>query len=110
MSKASENAATILAEAKARGTVLALDLWYPGLEGHVDTIEIGLMDVRAADSIRIRYDFQRDGYAILQASTFEWEADDTVCDGDWQEVAFVPAWQREKPSILSKQLAAKVRP
>jgi gentisate 1,2-dioxygenase len=39
---------------------------------------------------------KRDGWAILQASTFEWSADDEVCDPDWQEVAFVQAWGREK--------------
>jgi gentisate 1,2-dioxygenase len=54
------------------------------------------MDVRAADSIRISYDHERDGWKIEQASTFEWEANDTVCDPDWQEVAFVQAWGRER--------------
>jgi hypothetical protein len=64
----------------------------------VDAIEVGLVDVRAADSILIRYDFQRDGFAIFQASRFEWEADDEVQDPDWQEVAFVQAWARESES------------
>lgn len=94
------NEKTMLEEAQVRGRVLAIDLWYPGHLDNIDTIEVGLMHVRAADSIRIRYDFERDGYAILQASTFAWEADDKVCDEDWQEVAFIEAWAREKPNPL----------
>lgn len=90
----SSNAEQILNNARVHGRVLDIELWYPRIE-NIDTIEIGLVDVRAADSIRIRYDFERDGYAILQASVFEWPVDDKVCDADWQEVAFIPAWQRD---------------
>lgn len=82
---------------KAYGKVLSVDLWYPRVEPEsIDTIEVGLCDVRAADSIRISYDFERDGYVVKQASKFEWEAGDMVCDADWQEVAFIPAWQRDE--------------
>lgn len=81
------------------GTTRQLDLWYPRVEGNPQFVELGLIDVRAADSIRISYDFERDGWKIEQASTFEWEADDKVCDPDWQEVAFVQAWGREKAMI-----------
>ena len=59
-------------------------------------LEIQLSHTRAADSIRIKYDSERDGWSIEQASIFEWEADDKVCDQDWQEVAFIQAWAREK--------------
>ncbi len=61
--------------------VLSVDLW----SDVIKEIEIGLEHVRAADSIRVRYDFDRDGYVILQSS-----AD----PDDWQEVAFVQAWGR----------------
>ena len=54
------------------------------------------MDVRAADNIRISYDYDRDGWVVEQSSIFEWDADDEECDEDWQEVAFVKAWEREK--------------
>ena len=81
-----------LNEARIRGRVVHLDLWFPTVGDNPDTVELGLMDVRAADAIRIRYDFERDGWAILQASTFRWEADDPVCDEGWQEVAFIEAW------------------
>ncbi len=78
--------------------VLAIDFWYPPRAGDPPkpgaVFEIGLMDVRAADAIRVSYDFERDGYVIQQASIVEWDADDTVQDEDWQEVAFIPAWGR----------------
>lgn len=58
--------------------------------------EIGLCDVRAADSIRVLYDFERDGWVIQQASRFSWDADEEI-DEDYQEVAFVQAWARKVP-------------
>lgn len=61
-----------------------------------DALEIHLSHTRAADGIRIKYDSERDGWVIEQASTFSWEVGDEVCDPDWQEVAFVEAWAREK--------------
>lgn len=75
-------------------------LWYPRNDGERDQeqpqeIEIELVDVRAADSILVSYDFDRDGYVIKQASRFCWNSEDLVCDADWQEVAFIKAWQRE---------------
>lgn len=81
--------------------VLHLDLWYPRVEPirnetKVKALQIGLMDVRATDDIRVSYDFERDGWKIEQASIFSWDVDDEICDPDWQEVAFVKAWAREK--------------
>ena len=69
-----------------------------------DMVEVDLMDTRAADSIRIVYDFERDGYSILQASMFVFGTDtpEEDRDEDWREVAFVKAWQRqscEDPSL-----------
>ena len=78
------------------GNVLFVDLFYPRIEDSINTIELGLVDVRAADSIRINYDFERDGYVIKQASIFEWEMDDEICDADWKEVAFIQAWMRKE--------------
>jgi hypothetical protein len=89
----------ILKDAKVHdGNELHLDLAYPDVpDTEIKYMVIGLMDVRAADDIRVSYDENRDGWKIEQASTFQWEADDEVCDHDWQEVAFVQAWGREKP-------------
>lgn len=78
-----------------RGDTFHVELEYPRLEGHVRFVEVDLVDVRAADGIRVSYDFERDGWRIEQASRFEWPADDPVCDPDWQEVAFVKAWGRD---------------
>ena len=79
-----------------RGDTLFVSLWYPRIASETfKTVEVELVDVRAADSIRILYDFNRDGWSILQASIFEWDADDKEYDADWQEVAFIQAWGRE---------------
>ena len=75
---------------------LHLDLWYPDVpDTKVRKLVLGLVDVRAADSIRISYEKKRDGWLIEQASVFEWDGDDPVYDKDWKEVAFVKAWARE---------------
>ena len=69
------------------GSMLAVDLWYPRVDDRSCTsVEVGLMDVRAARDIRIAYDFKRDGYVIT--------ADEASGDEDERraEVAFVPAW------------------
>lgn len=77
--------------------VVCYDLRYPGVDGKPTTVEIGLEHVRASDSIRITFDFDRNGWSILQASTFSWSAEDKEQDSDWQEVAFIEAYGREKP-------------
>jgi len=85
----------VVGDANVYGRTLCLDLFYPRAEDRVDTVEFGLCDTRAADSIRISYDFERDGYSIKQASKFCWATDEDN-DEDWQEVAFVEAWAREE--------------
>jgi hypothetical protein len=89
---------------RRRGKTIGVELWYPGLGENATHVEVGLQHVRAADSVRISYDFERDGWKIEQASVFEWEADDTVCDPDWQEVAFVGAWARQESEDMRKEL------
>jgi hypothetical protein len=77
------------------GDTMFASLWYPR-SSEKKYIEVDLIDVRAADGIRISYDFDRDGYVIEQASDFgPWELGEES-DPDWQEVAFVKAWAREK--------------
>lgn len=73
----------------------SFDFWYPRIEDRDQHLHVGLMDVRAADTIRIHYDFDRDGYVIEQASVWSWAIDDEVMDPDWQEVAFIQAWGRD---------------
>lgn len=73
---------------------ILVDLWYPRNEGMRDKIEIGLMDVRASDGIRVSYDFDRDGWIIEQGSVWAWGPEEKT-DCDWQEVAFLKSWARE---------------
>jgi hypothetical protein len=90
---------------KQRGNVIDVELLYPRCgpeDERVDTVEVGLSDVRSTDSVRVTFDYDRNGWSILQASIFEWEADDTEHDADWQEVAFVPAWDRAVPSVFDE--------
>ena len=84
------------------GTIY-VSIEYPRVEdSKAKRVNVGLMDVRAADDILIEYDFERDGYVIKQASKFVWPGDDGVCDPDWQEVAFVQAWAREDKEWLNR--------
>lgn len=87
----------VLKEARIVGDTACVDLLYPrNDDSPVKYIQIGLMDVRAADDIRVSYDFNRDGWKIEQASIFQWLADDEVCDPCWKEVALVQAWSQEQ--------------
>lgn len=75
--------------------VKRVELWYPRLPGHADTLEIGLVDVRAADEIYVRYDFERDGWVVLQhvhQEMLTWGDEIRQVTRIPQEVAFVPAW------------------
>jgi hypothetical protein len=65
---------------------IEVNFWYPRIDGHAKFIEVGLEDVRAADSIRIHYDFDRDGFAIEQSDNADHET--------WAEVAFIRSWSR----------------
>ena len=82
-------------ELKFYGDAAHTWLWYPR-NSDIKYLVLGLMDIRAADDIRVSYDFDRDGWVIEQASVFEWDGDDPICDSDWQEVAFIQAWARQK--------------
>jgi hypothetical protein len=72
------------------GNRVQVELLYPGTPGHLTEIELGMEHARAADSLLINYDFERDGWSIKQASRW-----DDPEDQDWQEVAFAPAWGRD---------------
>lgn len=84
-------------EISDRGKVANIEIQYPR-NGEFSEVKVGICDVRAADSIRVRYDFERDGYSILQASNFDYPQENPIPENweDWQEVAFIRAWGREK--------------
>lgn len=83
-------------EIKVVGNVIHMDLWYPGIGGEPDTLQLGLTAVRSADDIRIFYEFGRDGWVVQQnrLAHAEFEKAEDVRD-DWTEVAFVQAWAFE---------------
>ncbi len=55
-----------------RGNILKTCLFYPRLEGHIDTIEIDLVDVRANDhKLVIKYNFERDHWVITHVKSCE---------------------------------------
>ena len=84
-----------LSDARQDEDTVYVDLWYPRVSDNRNFIEVGLFDVRAADNVRISYDFDRDGWLIEQAKFHSWEADDEECDPEWTEAAFVQAWGNE---------------
>lgn len=85
-------------EFSEREDTCMFEFWYPRADKPIKQLEVGLMDVRAADSIRIHYDFDRDGWVVEQAALFEFPSDEREHDEDWQEVAFIKAWARERPN------------
>ena len=68
-----------------------IELTYPSLTGQVSAFEIGLVCVRAADNIRVSFDYERDGWRIEQQAGTEDEHRGVQFMG-WQEVAFIKAW------------------
>ena len=48
-------------EITQQGDSVHVDLWYPRTANPIKAVQVGLVDVRAADDIRIEYDFDRDG-------------------------------------------------
>jgi hypothetical protein len=88
--------------ASMRGDELTATIWYPRVKTVLGEEEderprsvVDLCCVRAADPIRVTYDFERDGWRIEQAQRFCWESGDEVCDPCWKEVTFVQAWASE---------------
>jgi hypothetical protein len=75
-----------------------IDLWYPRVEDtertpdHPQEVEVDLIDVRAANSLVIDYDFDRDGYRLRMSTVFEFDSADGEPDEGLVEVGFVPAW------------------
>lgn len=90
------------------GDELHVELTYPpytdadNAAGQCRYIVVDQESVRASDGLRLYYDFDRDGFVVQQASTFEWEADDAKCDPDWQEVGFFKSWARERSVSLKE--------
>jgi hypothetical protein len=72
-----------------------IDLYYPR-SGDVQTIDIDLVDVRANDGLRIRYDFDRDGWVIMQPKRVLQDTGPGTAEIEtWHEVFFAQAWALE---------------
>lgn len=86
----------------SRGDCIDVEIWYPRTDSSpCRAVRIGLMDVRAADSIQVRYNFDRDGWVILQERMVEIPGGGGMVSKapeEWVEAAFVPAWQFAKES------------
>lgn len=83
------------------GKEVHVTLNYPNIAAETECVYVVVdqSSLRASDGLRLHYDYERDGFVIEQASTFSWDADDEVCDHDWQEVSFVKSWEREKEEV-----------
>lgn len=78
------------------GETASVDFWYCRSEGAVRFLEIGLMDVRAADGIRVHYDFDRDGFVVCQPKPIIESIDKSGtinCGEEWVEVGFFASWK-----------------
>lgn len=64
-----------------------VDLFYPSRRG--EGVQISLVDVRAANDLRVSFDFDRDGWVL------EMPRDVEESDPCWVEVGFVSAWEVE---------------
>jgi hypothetical protein len=76
---------------------ITVDLWYPRLPEFPDEVHVGLTDVRAAEDLVIRFDFDRNGWVLLQEEFTE-VADGLMPTGQTTEVGFVPAWNIKESS------------
>jgi hypothetical protein len=76
---------------------LYVELMYPNCGDNVDTVQLGMCHVRAADDIRLSYDFDRDGWSIKQQKYTEIDGIGAEGSDEWREVAFVKSWALSKP-------------
>lgn len=73
-------------QVSVRGDTLSVALWYPGIaSSKIQHIQVELIHVRAADPIRITFNFERDGY-VIERCILDGEEDSNY---RYEEVAFV---------------------
>lgn len=65
-------------------------------------LAVGLEDVRAANSIEIHYDFERDGWVIESPTKFMWRDGEDTSDHRLEEVAFIPAYSEAGAAELDR--------
>lgn len=76
--------------------VVDVSLYYPR-NSPINTVELDLVEVRAADQVRVHYDFERNGWVMSQPRQYYVPIEDESFDleVEWIESAFCPAWQYE---------------
>ncbi len=79
-------------ETQERDGELEVYVYYPR-QTEAKAVVLDLMDVRAADAVRISYDFDRDGWVVQQHTS---KKDDPAFNGEWVEVYFAEAWALEE--------------
>lgn len=77
---------------EVHGPDARFDFLYPRIGERVTSIAVGLEDVRAANDIRIQFDFDRDGWVIVSPTKFMWFDGEDLRDERLEEVAFIPAY------------------
>ena len=76
----------------SRWETFIVELSYPRLEWKIKRIAVWLSDVRAADSMLIEFDFDRNGYSIKmdKMKYFDnWDLPELLIEDE--EIAFIPA-------------------
>lgn len=76
---------------------IIVQLHYPRMDTNPSDIRIELFDVRAANDITIRFDFERDGWVILSNCEDPDSTDEVGLE--LYEVGFVPAWPKKERAI-----------
>lgn len=74
-----------------------IEFSYPRVDGNIKEIKLGLSDVRASDGIKIHYDFERDGYVIMQPYVIKKDMGHYIdaATETWEEVGFFQSWALE---------------
>ena len=85
-----------MSEIAEDGTI-RVDLEYPRVQdSEAKRVRISLTDVRSADDIIVEYDFDRDGWRIMQQAVAEGDDYEQAEAREWREVAYVEAWGLEQ--------------
>ena len=97
----------VLRETVCDGVVTEVPLWYPNapIEGAHSVVQLELMHTRAADELRVSYDFKRDGWVVQQPVWKINESEPPTCGkyqtyiDSWKEVGFFEAWAFEPEDV-----------
>ena len=73
------------AEIAVCDNILDVCLMYP-TQNEINMIELDVCAVRVTNPVRITYDFERNGWSILQQTSF----DEDIGESQWSEKAFLP--------------------